>query len=94
VLFVCKEYYNSNKLFFKCFVHNIPIFLVGNIWPNIGICQTLGFSILKMSPLQCFFFLDRRTEEGEIFDLRGYRVQPPEHTCTVLSYTLQGCWPQ
>jgi hypothetical protein len=28
----------------------LPIFLIGKIWLNIGICQTLGFSILKMSP--------------------------------------------
>jgi hypothetical protein len=34
---------------FKRLTHNLPIFLTGKIWLNIGICQTLGFSFLKMS---------------------------------------------
>jgi hypothetical protein len=38
-------------LLYKCFKHNLPIFFKGKIWLNIGICQTLGFSILKMSLL-------------------------------------------
>jgi hypothetical protein len=38
--------------FYKYFAHILPIFLIGKIWLNIGICQTLGFSILKMSPLE------------------------------------------
>jgi hypothetical protein len=51
VLVISTEYYDSNKLFFyKHFAHNLPIFLIGKIWLNIGICQTLGFSILKISP--------------------------------------------
>jgi hypothetical protein len=41
-----------NYFFYKRFAHNLLIFLIGNIWLNIGICQTLGFSILKMSPLK------------------------------------------
>jgi hypothetical protein len=35
---------------YKCFVYDLPIFLLGKPWLNIGICPTLGFSILKMSP--------------------------------------------
>jgi hypothetical protein len=35
-----------NYFFYKCFAHNLPIFLVGKIWLNIGICHILGFSIL------------------------------------------------
>jgi hypothetical protein len=47
------EYSDSNKLFFyKRFAHNLTIFLIGKIWLNIGICPTLGFSILKISPLE------------------------------------------
>jgi hypothetical protein len=38
-----------NYFFYKHFAHNLPIFLLDKIWLNIGICQTLGFSILKMS---------------------------------------------
>jgi hypothetical protein len=30
--------------------YNLPIFLIGNSWLNIGVCQTQGFSILKMPP--------------------------------------------
>jgi hypothetical protein len=36
--------------FYKNFPHNLTIFLIGKMFPNIGIFQTLGFSILKMSP--------------------------------------------
>jgi hypothetical protein len=36
--------------FCKPFAHNLPIFFIGELWLNIGICQTLGFSIQKMSP--------------------------------------------
>jgi hypothetical protein len=37
--------------FYKRFAHNQPLFLIGKIGLNIRIFQTLGFSILKMSPL-------------------------------------------
>jgi hypothetical protein len=39
-------------LHFLHFAPNLPkpIFLIEKIWMNIGICQTLGFSILKMPP--------------------------------------------
>jgi hypothetical protein len=54
VFVICKEYWHSNKLFFyKRFTHNLPIFLIRKVWLNIGICQTLGFSVLKMSPQYC-----------------------------------------
>jgi hypothetical protein len=40
-----RNIYDSNELFFyKHFAHNLPIFLQGNIWLNIGICQTLVFT--------------------------------------------------
>jgi hypothetical protein len=42
-----------NYCFYKWCAHNLPIFLIGKIWLNIGICQTLGFSILKMSLRAC-----------------------------------------
>jgi hypothetical protein len=60
VLVISKEYLDSNKLFFyKRFVHNLPIFLIGKIWLNIGICQTLGFSILKMWPRNSYACLNK-----------------------------------
>jgi hypothetical protein len=40
----------------KRFEHNLLIFLIGKIWMNIGICQTLGFSILKMPALDSTVF--------------------------------------
>jgi hypothetical protein len=40
-----------NYFFYKRYTHNLSLFLTGKFWLNIGICQTLGFSILKMSPL-------------------------------------------
>jgi hypothetical protein len=48
---IWKEYEDSNKLFFTHFLQIKTIFLIGKIWLNIAICQTLGFFILKMSPL-------------------------------------------
>jgi hypothetical protein len=38
-------------MFYKRFAYNLPIFLIGKIWINIDIYQTMGFSIQKMSPL-------------------------------------------
>jgi hypothetical protein len=44
------------SLFFnKRFAHNLPIFLIGKFWLNIAICQTLEFSILKMSLQEVVF---------------------------------------
>jgi hypothetical protein len=43
-----------NYFFYERFALNQPIFLIGKIWMNIGICKTLGFSILKMRPLSAY----------------------------------------
>jgi hypothetical protein len=43
--------------FYKYFAHILPIFLIGKILLKIGICQTLGFSILKMSPLESVLWI-------------------------------------
>jgi hypothetical protein len=45
-----------NYFFYKRFAHNLPMFLIGKILLNIGICQTLRFSILKMSPRSIFLY--------------------------------------
>jgi hypothetical protein len=37
-----------NYFFYKRFTHKLPTFLTGKIWLNIGICQTLKFSSLKI----------------------------------------------
>jgi hypothetical protein len=43
-----------NYFFNKHFTLNLPIFLIGKIWLNIGIWQTLGFSNLKMFPQKTY----------------------------------------
>jgi hypothetical protein len=55
----------SMNYFYKRFAHNLPIFLTGKIWLNIGICQTLWFSILKILPLVWIFC---RQEQSYCFD--------------------------
>jgi hypothetical protein len=34
--------------FYTYFTDNLPIFLIGKIWQNIGICQTLGWCRLSI----------------------------------------------
>jgi hypothetical protein len=57
----------------------LPIFLKGIIWLNIGICQTLGFSILKMYSSLCLGVIYTEPYRGSrIFNLLDYRCLTTE----------------
>jgi hypothetical protein len=61
---------------------NLPILLIGKMWLNIGIYQTLGFSILKMSP-QCAAASHMIYEPIELNQpqLSWYQCDPTWTTC-------------
>jgi hypothetical protein len=68
LLIISKEYLDNKKIFYyKRFTYYLPIFLIGKIWPNFLICQTLGFSILSLQYFDRFKEnLDRQRNDQQI----------------------------